>query len=424
MATLIRTPQDLHNVRNNKSGTFELANDIDMSEWGNWTPIGGSSSSQRFSGDFDGKGYSIKNITIQNHSYNSIFGYMSDAKIRNLGVENALSESSNNHTGILFSYWNGRDGVVSNCYTTGTVSGVNNVGGLGGYIYAGNVENCYSNANVNASIGGGLIGRMLASDSTSVKNSYSTGSVVIEGDSTYFGGLIGNGGTSDNVTNSYWDIETSGMDTSHGGTGKTTAEMQDQSTYAGWDFDTVWAMNDYPYLQVIGIPTPPEIPSKQESREVNSHVNEIHSQLEIELPLLPPKSINVEVNSHLSSILGSSNRHVSTLVNVEGNSSRIYSNVVVSMTGANKEIRHISSHINVISSNVVTEIIRQPVFVTRQALSFVNPIHTQLDINSSVATIPVVAYLSVIENPSMTFIDKNKSHTVYIKNPTSIEVIE
>jgi len=35
------------------------------------------------------------------------------------------------------------------------------------------------------------------------------------------------------VSNSFWDTETSGQATSYGGTGKTTAELQDIATFSG-----------------------------------------------------------------------------------------------------------------------------------------------------------------------------------------------
>jgi hypothetical protein len=35
------------------------------------------------------------------------------------------------------------------------------------------------------------------------------------------------------ITNSFWDVETSGQATSDGGTGKTTAEMKDITTFSG-----------------------------------------------------------------------------------------------------------------------------------------------------------------------------------------------
>ena len=67
-------------------------------------------------------------------------------------------------------------------------------------------------------------------------NSYSTGSVT---GNTHVGGLLGrNAGT---VSNSFWDTQTSGQDNSAGGSGKTTAQMQDIDTFtgAGWDITAV-----------------------------------------------------------------------------------------------------------------------------------------------------------------------------------------
>jgi hypothetical protein len=57
------------------------------------------------------------------------------------------------------------------------------------------------------------------------------------------GGLVGlNDGT---VSDSFWDKETSGIEVSDGGAGKTTAEMQDIATFsgAGWDIIAV-ALNE------------------------------------------------------------------------------------------------------------------------------------------------------------------------------------
>jgi hypothetical protein len=59
-----------------------------------------------------------------------------------------------------------------------------------------------------------------------VTHSYSTGSVT---GSTQVGGLVGY--NTDTVSNSFWDTKTSGQATSDGGTGKTTAEMQDIATF-------------------------------------------------------------------------------------------------------------------------------------------------------------------------------------------------
>jgi len=160
----------------------------------------------------------------------------------------------------------GRDtGTVSNSHSTGNVTGVDTVGGLVGYSYYGSVSDSYSTSSVtgenyvgglvglNDEVGdnivsnsystgsvsgneyvGGLIGSN--GDHSTVSNSYSTGSVT---GTSYVGGLVGtNGG---NVTNSFWDMETSGQSTSDGGSGKNTTEMQDITTFseAGWNIIAV-----------------------------------------------------------------------------------------------------------------------------------------------------------------------------------------
>ncbi len=71
-------------------------------------------------------------------------------------------------------------------------------------------------------------------------------------DSWTLGGLCGcNDGI---ITNCFWDVETSGMGVSDGGTGKTTLEMQTESTFsdANWDFTVVplWRMP----FQAVGYP--------------------------------------------------------------------------------------------------------------------------------------------------------------------------
>ena len=74
---------------------------------------------------------------------------------------------------------------------------------------------------------------------------YSTGSV--EGNQ-FVGGLVGrkDGGE---IASSYWDTETSGQSESAGGVGKTTVEMQQESTFGGWDFSSIWGIDgSYPYL--------------------------------------------------------------------------------------------------------------------------------------------------------------------------------
>ncbi len=160
------------------------------------------------------------------------------------------------------------EGTISNCFSAGRVfsEGANDdhyVGGLIGFIYDGIVINCYSSSNVvgpNTHGVGGLAG--FNNHSGTISKCYSVGRVSGSPGSDGVGGLVGGHGTGP-VTYSFWDKETSGQTSSAGGTGKTTAQMLTKSTFtsAGWDFETpIWEMcdePDYPKLWWEKCPVPP-----------------------------------------------------------------------------------------------------------------------------------------------------------------------
>ncbi len=120
--------------------------------------------------------------------------------------------------------------TVSNSYAKGSVTGNWTVGGLMA-INLGTTINSYSTGSVT---GDECVGGLMGGNAGTVSNSYSTGNVTGE---ISVGGLVGLNGDDGTVSNSFWDTETSGQATSDGGTGKTTAEMQDITTFsgAGWD---------------------------------------------------------------------------------------------------------------------------------------------------------------------------------------------
>jgi len=132
------------------------------------------------------------------------------------------------------------DRTLSDCYATGNVAGNSEVGGLLGHNGAtGNVINSYSIGDVSGNLSvGGLVG--VNSQHATVSNSYSTGSVT---GNVNVGGLVGISDEYQAVNNSFWDIETSGQATSDGGTGKTTAEMQDITTFLGTTWDMIEVAN-------------------------------------------------------------------------------------------------------------------------------------------------------------------------------------
>jgi len=167
-------------------------------------------------------------------------------------------------------YGTSYEGSITNCYSTSTVicvSGVGEVGGLIGDLYDENVYNCYSTGSVT---GSSCVGGLVGSSEGEISRCYSTGSVS---GTSNVGGLIGFG---DEVASySFWDTETSGQATSKSGTGKTTAEMKDLTTFSGatWDIIAVanpgirntsyiWNIVDgetYPFLSwTESSPPPPE----------------------------------------------------------------------------------------------------------------------------------------------------------------------
>jgi len=209
-----------------------------------------------FTGILDGNGHKISNLTIKGHSYLGLFGYLDgDAIVSNLSIEtvdvNGISDFVSGIAG--FNY-----GSIIGCNCTGEVSGNDDVGGLvGSNSIGGDITNCYSTVTVN---GNEKVGGLVGYTKGGVTMCYSTGTVIGVGQN--IGGLVGERHLSYGiVTNCFWDTQTSGQTSSAGGTGKTTAEMQTESTFtdAGWDFvgetangtEDIWWIDegkDYPRL--------------------------------------------------------------------------------------------------------------------------------------------------------------------------------
>jgi len=230
-----------------------------------------------FDGTFDGNGYVISNLHIEGGGYLGLFAHLgSVGKISDLGLEAVEIRGTDWYVGSLVGH---NKGDITTSYSTGVLSGTASVGGLVGQ-NEGHIATSYSTgvANGTASVGG-----LAGTNHHSITSSYSTGAVsgeewvgglvgwntgnittsygagTVAGDGEV-GGLIGDG-ISDEVINCFWDIATSGQETSTGGIGRTTSEMQMAGTFleAGWDFvdetangtdDIWWILEglDYPRL--------------------------------------------------------------------------------------------------------------------------------------------------------------------------------
>lgn len=254
---IIETPEDLNAIRNKLSSHYKLGNDIDMSDWGNFPPIGSSLTSGRFTGSLDGDGYCISNLNIHtvNMHYVGLFSYVSGATISNVGLVDANVHGTYNYIGTLVGAF--MSSTIDNCFSTGNITGNGNyVGGLVGWLN-GTVINSYSSVNVDGREGTGGLVAITNSATSIIQNCYSNGLVKKHG--TYYGGLVARVVSGSSI-DSYWDIETSGLNTSFSSeVGKTTAEMKQQSTFTNWDFDTIWQMGaeGYPTLQVFGVTSSP-----------------------------------------------------------------------------------------------------------------------------------------------------------------------
>ncbi len=181
----IGTAQDLvHLAELVKNGavttgvTFVLDNDIVMTGV-DFDPIG--TSLDAFKGVFMGNGHTISGLKA------SLFGYVEEAIIRDVGLENV---NSNYGAALVSNIANGRT-EITNVYAKGTVTGGSSTGGLVGYIdnsATGTIiSDSYAEVNVTGSMSGGLVGVM---NTGTIRNSYASGNVTST--SSYGGGLVGN----------------------------------------------------------------------------------------------------------------------------------------------------------------------------------------------------------------------------------------
>ena len=190
------------NAGDSKSGkTVLLMNDIDLSGYANWSPIGTlnlnwSDVSRPFSGVFDGQNHTISNLTCTSatNGYAGLFGNF-DGTVQNLILRDAQITSESNAGAVVTDNYGGR---VLNCAMIGgSVKGRSVAGGVVGY-NRGTVENCYATGDVTALIGGWdcYAGGVVGVNSGTVQNCYAAGRIESE---KRAGGAVGkNHGTVQN----------------------------------------------------------------------------------------------------------------------------------------------------------------------------------------------------------------------------------
>ncbi|NDP28083.1 MAG: T9SS type A sorting domain-containing protein [Flavobacterium sp.] len=176
--THLSTPNDLRGIESNVNGSYILDNNIDMTSE-SWNQFD-------FKGTLDGNGYSIKNLNI-NHSGDrgGLFNNITDATVKNLGLENLTVNTPNAWTGGIAG--NSSNAIITKCFVTGTISSNGFAGGLVGHAFNSTITKCYSKANVTGRDHvGGLVGHM---NTGTINNCYVE--AVIISTAWQVGGLVG-----------------------------------------------------------------------------------------------------------------------------------------------------------------------------------------------------------------------------------------
>lgn len=276
----VSTPAEFQAIKDNPSASYYLVNDIDM-DGVEYTPIGNFTDGY-FTGELDGKGYTVSNITIDAAAsdYQGVFGLLSTgAYIYDLKIVDVDITADDRVGGFVG--W-AAAGTITNCSVTGTVAGNgDNVGGFAGHVdgatiiskcystvtvtntgyasggfvgYQGGtaaISDCYATGDITSTslIVGGFVGQV---GSGTITNCYSVG---VPGGSAVEGGFCGmNSGT---ISGCYYDTTTSGMSDTGKGVPKTTAQMKQEATFVDWDFSTpVWYIIEddiYPVFDTVYI---------------------------------------------------------------------------------------------------------------------------------------------------------------------------
>ena len=174
-----------------------LDTDIDLTGK-DWTPIG-TNYEKRYKGTFDGRGHTIKGLTVTtNDQFVGLFGYLDKAgTVKNVVMEGIQITSnhvlmSGNTGGVVGYSW----GTIENCSVSGSVSGTNCVGGVVGSQKAGSIIGCSSSAIVK---GTRYVGGVAGEKWGTMTACYATGNVTLEINSPQDlsgGGVVGlNGGS-------------------------------------------------------------------------------------------------------------------------------------------------------------------------------------------------------------------------------------
>ena len=162
--TPIYTAEDLNNIRNNLSGKYILMNDIDLSVYENWEPIG--TQETPFTGEINGNGNAVRNMTVdvetnEEDACIGLFGYAYEASFEKLNVLDCdidavyNGSSSRIYVGAVVGYTSASkkiDFLLSSGNINVSTCSDAYVGGIGGMLL-GKVSKCKNLANITITYG-------------------------------------------------------------------------------------------------------------------------------------------------------------------------------------------------------------------------------------------------------------------------------
>ena len=276
---IITDVDELNSLGKYPNAYFKLGNDIDVSKGSFFT-------AESFSGNLNGNGYTINNLNkpLVNKNNGSITNLNVNANINievisNFGViakVNSGTISDVKSTGEL-----NLNAIVANQNLKATVGGIVGENQPSGIIERVNFD---GNININMAANDANIGGLVGYNMGLIKNSYSKGNIEVSQKNTgsyslYLGGLVGlnnylSYGDSIRTSYSIMNLNSNGVTVKRIGSivgylkkgtigdsygidkyeplggeqtnldsKKTLIELQSQSTFAKWDFDTVWKMD-------------------------------------------------------------------------------------------------------------------------------------------------------------------------------------
>ena len=245
-----------------------------VSGFRSWTPIG-NSSSNAYSGTFDGQGHTISGLYFNNTETDNVglFG-ISSGTIKNLGVLNSYIKG-NKYVGAVCGS-NNAGGKIENCYNAGyvdgnrhyvgglcgsnygeiacsynkgTVAGAQFVGGVCGINQGGTIDNCYNAGSVSGTGYniGGVCGSNWAIEpgiTSTITNCYNIGNV--SGDRIVGGvcgkNVTGQGGSS-TITNCYYNSQIY-TENAIGDNNGTVEKVEGKTTEQFKSGEVAWLLND------------------------------------------------------------------------------------------------------------------------------------------------------------------------------------